>query len=1038
MIKYLILALATTWIPLQVFGHIHDKSIEGVSSGRDEEGFQELMHDAKTISDIAILLDYPVSNIHKMTFVSSEQLSRLTANGRHALPHWKDGKNILDALKNVNGILEFVTDASGGEVCGQCNRSFYSDIPNRWTQRQVIEHVMGHNFFSAASGYRVHNDSMGISLALAEQIREYEQKIPEGEVSRFIQHLYSLEMLQGLSDGSYDPPASFIPKKLTADQIMLKMHAQRTRGEKFDANQDTKPSLSVLAGLVAHFPEYEPWKKDLIRKFESMNSHYPGNVQTKIINEGWATFSQLLLHKYTPWANQDEATFESAHLLSGVAYPKISNPYWLGLEGWKNFHKKVMQELDKSALTDLEKDKKFVAKAKSLIQRSNSFRFLLEVLDDEWVLKNQIGLYRKASFDEIERSCQGKPQSCWPQQGEEAYIFLSRRATRVVRNIARENADFSFHYPMIEFISANWQGSGSIRLNHRKRATNDFSLPLEMKSTAQTLYIIAMMMQRPVMLDSFALRANEEAKSLSYDDFTIKVEPTGEVSLVSDKLSIEEQKEAIQLAKNAIEAYQLDEYINDINELNNDDLFTRAKILTQTYIQNKLQASHVHRATNSNTLLSHAPTSSEAILAYEKMSQKRLAKILHLAVQGKINIKKGLKSVSLAHLPTIPSIRLDHRYLNFILSLKKPAPVDSPDDLAESSYYWGQDDDAKMGKFSGPFSGIKPGDIFKLPTSQGGSGDSQDNSDSGSEDGEPEDGDPQDSPGGNNPSDIEISIEDWGKLLSQAIELPNLKKTQGGDSKITIRKKAGTVRREHGDLVYPKMVRNILPLALAEKIFQEQDIFSDFDPVAILQKGFELARPADRVVINRKEKPLPAMQAVICIVMDFSGSMQGKPHESAANFVFNFRSLVLAKYDTIKFHYIVYDSQAHEFLEEDVFGKKPKFLGGSTSNVVGYQAALEILNRYDNAQWNKYVIGLGDAGAADGSETAAIIEKTYPQCQFMGFVYTSAGGLAMADQGFLAAMQGLSQKLKWFGYSELQDPSQASTIKTLRELFKEN
>ncbi len=1050
--------------------------IMGFSSGRSPEEFNQLMKDAEVISDIAFKLGYPVPDIHKMTFVASDILARLTAMGRHALPVWHDGQQVMRSLSRPSGILEFVTDSSSN--CSHCNRSYYTDIESIRTQRQVIEHVAGHNFFSAANFKiaSIINDTMGASLELAEVMRELSGLLPEGEVSKYIQKLYSFEHLVDACHGSYDPPEKFMRGAVSAYNIAFGLHnpkeTSKIRAKAPNSQLPSFSSFSVLSALVANVPQDEPWKVDLITRFESINRHYPGNYQTKIVNEGWATFSQLLIHKHSPWQLDDEANFEAGDLLSGVAYKRLGNPYWLGLEGWRHLYKKFNRRMqDRTDLTAMEKDRLFVSEAKEITHSANSYNFILKALDDEWVRDNKLGMYREATEEEIEKFCEGKDASCRPGQNEKAMVLLTWNAQRIIRNIAREQADLSLALPMIAFISENWKNTGAIMLKQEKRPAQDFSVPVDLASAAQVLYIMANVMQKPIMLESFMIEVpkpkdphyedrkrfalmfntpfNEPepeqtgVKKLTYHDFTIKVDATGECSIVEGVT--DHMRPVIEaVMSKAIAAYKEDESYTENDEFEDSAAFRKAQSFTSTHLENTMGKAHLTVNSHHRGLVSHAPTSSEAILAYLRMSEKRLAKMLTLAVQGKIASNKGKSQVAFRHLPLIPQFRLDSQDMNHILQAMPPAPIDDPNSLPRVPYHWGQDDNTKTTFFPDKFLKLKPGDIFKVPKPQPGQGQGEGES----EDGEPEeDGEPKAGKGGNGPSDVSVSIQDWGKVLAEEISLPNIRNTIQGDSKITVRKPAGTVRKEDGDLIYPKMVKSALSHALLEKMRdkiaedeensedeeESKGLFDDFEPITAIQRGFELIQPNDNIVVGRKEFPRPLMQAVVCIVMDFSGSMMGEPHQAAANFVFNLRALLLAKYDTVKFHFVVYDSEAHEFTEDQVFGKNPKFLGGGTSNVSGYKKAKEVLANYDYAAWNKYVIGLGDAGASDGLETAQLMREIYPDTQYMAWIHTANGG--WADQGFLMTMQALAKELPWFGYTELPDSSQGNTIKALKTLF---
>ena len=377
-------------------------------------------------------------------------------------------------------------------------------------------------------------------------------------------------------------------------------------------------------------------------------------------------------------------------------------------------------------------------------------------------------------------------------------------------------------------------------------------------------------------------------------------------------------------------------------------------------------------------------------------------------------------------LPMIPQFGLDRRMQQKLIDSIPLSPVDQRSSLPTKSYVFGQDDNSQIDRHPT----LMPGDIFKQKQNQG-----QGQSQGDPEDGDPEDGDPEESEagdGGNDPSEVEVPLADWGKALQEELGLPNLRLTKHGESKFMKKKRDGTIHRDHGEIVYRKTLPAALLYPLSEQLLNGEEINFD-NIVEKLMEGIPSIGPSDYVVRNHKEVPKPHNKAVVVVVMDFSGSMQGEPHRAAANLVYNFKALLMSQYEDIEFRYVVYDTKAQEFTEDQVFGRNPQFLGGGTSNVAGYEFAEKVLDEYDYEEWNKYVLGIGDAGANDGQETVEVMERMYKETQYLSFVFTDNGW--GADQDFLMSMKDFAGRKKWAGYSELQDASQGSVLRVLKELF---
>ena len=1014
--KYLILALFFLAIDN---GRAHQ--IEVVSSNRDASVIERYEKEAQEISLVAEKLGYHMPPKHLLTFVPSGDLGQLSSLGRYPLPHWYDGAQVFNSMSQISGVLEFVT--KGDPV----SKSFYSDTTDFEHQISIIMHVIGHNDFALNSGYILSNKNatMPDSLDLYNFMNDLYIEYDHDQVSLFLQWLYSIEYLQDLVGGTYQAPENFSVESPSVNELVrFRRDALNQKRSGVNPTPNKVHTASVLSALVnQQDPAVPQWRKELMAKFEQMVRHYPGNIHTKIINEGWATYSQYLLVKHTNWSQREDVFIKFAGLMHGVAFPQVSNPYWLGLETWKNIYKNYRLENKSKVDTELELDQGFVKYAHSIMRNKSSFDFLRHGLDEEWIKDNKLLLYREATAEEIDKYC-GDDPACRPKEGEKSLIILSRNPGRIINYIARDQADFSSSFPQIKLTSFNDNGNGGIGLLHHNR--NNLSLNLH--SAAQTLYILSLILEKPVSLKTFLNAYDEKNEVFSQHPIKLEVNPSGDIRASGD---IIEQSNRESFEKNLQESIEI--YKNDLefseSEVQSD--FRKKKFhdeICKNFMNHILAPTkqtccerHSHGG-----FISHAPTSGRAIIEFDSIMKERFSRMLSLAIQGKHKINKKKNSVGFRVLPFIPRIEFDQKAQNMLLSKLPPSPVDKRSSLPSRPYTLGQDDASSIGKH--PFA--MPGDIVNVPAGEGGGSKGEPGEE---EEGTPDDdGDPAAGSENQEPTEVEISLADWGKALQEELGLPNIRKTLLGKSRQVTKKKGGKTSRDHGDIIYRETLPKAINYPLIEDLLAERDLDLG-DVVDKLVEGIPYLGPSDYVVKNRKEKIKPHNKAVIAIVMDFSGSMQGEPHQAAANLVYNFKALMLNQYEELEFRFIVYDTKAYEFSEDDVFGKNPKFLGGGTSNTAGYEMAKDILDEYKYEEWNKYLLGLGDAGAADGPETSRVMEQIYKEAQFMAFVYTENG--FWGDQNFLNSMQDLAKKHKWAAYAELENSSQSSVIRVLKELF---
>ncbi|MCB0356870.1 MAG: SpoVR family protein, partial [Bdellovibrionales bacterium] len=478
------------------------------SSGRDEDMLPELEVAAKKLTQLAKELGFATPP-HIMSFVPAVQMNVLASLGRHSAPHWVDGENILRNLGSASNILEFVTRG-----CDAC-RSYFSDTNSLKHQISIIMHVLGHNDVSSNSNFHksVYTDSMGYSKKFAEQVQWLYEHYDHDEVSLYVQWLYSLEYMQNFVFAGFDPPNFFKP---TTDNITRVEHlGTKNKAEKtYKSNKHPqRPSANILQALVYNLPSNVPtWKVELLDTFEKSRRYYSGNIATKIMNEGWATFSQYLLARHSDYTTDDDIA-QFGGLLYGVAFPKLDNPYYLGLQLWWHLWEQFKNKPEMSKLSAKEIDKLFVSRAHEIISTNDDFSFIDVAIDQKWIDKMKFSLVRPVdSKDKIDRSKIAKP----PSNDAKLMVALSRHRERIVRYIQRKVASRQLIFPHVLLEDFNWMNNGIIKLRHEMIE----DVPLKMDSSFLSLFVLSQLLEKPIALEA------------QYDvNYIFIVEPTGKVKV---------------------------------------------------------------------------------------------------------------------------------------------------------------------------------------------------------------------------------------------------------------------------------------------------------------------------------------------------------------------------------------------------------------------------------------------------------------------------------------------------------------------------
>ena len=351
-------------------------------SGQNTREMPEIRRAAQIAYDVSrsLGLSIPPTIIR---FMNASEMAALSSTAGHPAPHFHDGSQIISSSSRAGGILEFVTP-------GTTSHQFVRDTNTLHDTILVFAHVGGHYDFGENTRYFVSRspDQMKYSYELATYMAQLYTEYDHDEVAEFYQRLLSLEYLQDLTRGGFEAPESF--------------QVDRSRPDRQQIPQTT--TQSILQAFISHLPSSEPrWKHELARLFERLHRVLPAYIQTKTMNEGWATFMEYMILSHTEWKTTDDE-LRFGILNSGVRSPGLSNPYWLGTEGWMRIWNRFKERPEVRDLPALEQDRRFIAEAHHIIATHNDFEFIRMAFDEKWVRDHHLYLKRP-----ISRTERGRP-----------------------------------------------------------------------------------------------------------------------------------------------------------------------------------------------------------------------------------------------------------------------------------------------------------------------------------------------------------------------------------------------------------------------------------------------------------------------------------------------------------------------------------------------------------------------------------------------------------------------------------------------------
>lgn len=265
--------------------------------------------------------------------------------GAYGMPtrftHWSFGKQFhkmkLQYDLGLSQIYELVINSN------PCY-AFLLESNTLIQNKLIIAHVLAHcDFFKNNARFaNTRRDMVESMTATAERIANYEMLHGKDEVERFLDAVLAIQE-------HIDP--SLVRWRYGNEEVEQDDTEPSTRKTEYDdlwgidhkklqtATVETKrkripasPEKDILLFILEHSRELEEWQRDILTMIREEMLYFWPQMETKIMNEGWATYwHQRIIREMD--LTTDE-TIEFAKLNANVIQPSKTsiNPYYLGLK----------------------------------------------------------------------------------------------------------------------------------------------------------------------------------------------------------------------------------------------------------------------------------------------------------------------------------------------------------------------------------------------------------------------------------------------------------------------------------------------------------------------------------------------------------------------------------------------------------------------------------------------------------------------------------------------------------------------------------
>jgi len=398
--------------------------------------------------------------------------------GSYALPgrysHWTFGK-AYHRMKTMydfglSRIYEVVINANPAY-------GFLLETNSLLQNKLVIAHVMGHvDFFKNNAWFaRTNRRMVDDAASHARRIGAYEFQYGHRVVERFLDAVLSIE--------EHVDPTAFVARAPDAARApaapavgryddLLARHELPKPAERVDAHDGgpALPEKDLLGFIAAHSPVLEPWQRDVVAMIREEMLYFVPQMQTKTINEGWASFWHSRIMRELDLGDAEHLEFAELH--AGVVSPHTGqlNPYFVGY--------RILEDIER--------------------------RYGRERLFEAREVENDVSLLRNYLTEEL---CEELDLFVFELVDGEAWTITEKRWERVRDQLVANMSNFGF--PYIEVADGDYKRNLELFLRHRYEGTE-----LDLRYARKTLENCQVLWGRPVHLETVV---DGEVTTLSYD-----------------------------------------------------------------------------------------------------------------------------------------------------------------------------------------------------------------------------------------------------------------------------------------------------------------------------------------------------------------------------------------------------------------------------------------------------------------------------------------------------------------------------------------
>jgi stage V sporulation protein R len=427
--------------------------------------------------------------------------------GSYGLPgrfsHWSRGKAYYrmktDYDYGLSKIYELVVNTNP-------SYAFLMEQNDLLQNKVVVAHVLGHTDMFKNNVYfkRTPPNMIDKVSVNADRIRKYEYEHGTVQVEHFLDAVLAIEehidpnfRIRQLNaeEAEERQRSGNIPHASEYDDLWgIDQRAADRKREEEDARFRSKTrrfpaqqEKDILLFLAEHAPDLEPWQRDILLIVREEMQYFVPQMQTKVLNEGWASYWHAHIMRELDLTDAEYAAFAQMH--AGVLAPNRMriNPYHVG------YH--ILEDIERRWDNPTEEEQAKLGRVSGQ-GRAKIFE-VRETESDVSLLRNYL---TKELVEELDLYLYRKEGDQW--------VIVEKNWEKVRDGIVGSMTNFG--YPYLTVVDADFNRNTELLIRHHVEGERELDIPYAEK----TLEYVYRIWSRPVHLETLA---DERPVRMSYN-----------------------------------------------------------------------------------------------------------------------------------------------------------------------------------------------------------------------------------------------------------------------------------------------------------------------------------------------------------------------------------------------------------------------------------------------------------------------------------------------------------------------------------------